>query len=156
MQRLKHSWAIAMVCGLGGMGAGSLGAMAADPHPTEGPHHGTLIELGDEDFHAELVHDDATETVTFYILDTSATKAVPIVAKKITLNMLAAGKPHQFHLAATPQAGDPDASASAFALADKSLGQILGMKDTTGRLSVEIGEKVYVGQVEGPAHKDEH
>lgn len=156
MQRLKHIWAMAMVCGLGGMGAGSLGAMAADPHPTEGPHHGTLIELGKEDFHAELVHDDATDTATIYILDTSATKAVPIVAKKITLNMLAAGKPHQFHLTATPQAGDPDASASAFALADKSLGQILDVKDATGRLSVEIGGKVYVGQVEGHAHKDEH
>ncbi len=41
-------------------------------HPTEGPHHGTLIELGKEEYHAELVHDD--KMVTIYILDSAAKK----------------------------------------------------------------------------------
>ena len=29
-------------------------------HPSEGPHHGSLIELGKEAYHAELVHDEKT------------------------------------------------------------------------------------------------
>ena len=28
-----------------------------DVHPTEGPHGGHLIELGNEEYHAELLHD---------------------------------------------------------------------------------------------------
>ena len=59
--------------------AASAGAPAhAHAHPTEGPHHGSLIELGKEDYHAEFVHDDTTDTVTIYILDAAAAKAVPI------------------------------------------------------------------------------
>ena len=49
-------------------------------HPSEGPHHGTLVELGNEEFHAEVVHDD--KSVTVYVLDAGATKAVPIDAQR--------------------------------------------------------------------------
>ena len=45
-------------------------------HPSEGPHHGSLIELGNEDYHGELVHDHATGSVTIYLLD-SARRAGP-------------------------------------------------------------------------------
>ena len=52
-------------------------------HPTEGPHHGDLIELGDEAFHAELVHDES-DTVTIYILDSSAQDEVSIAEESVT------------------------------------------------------------------------
>ena len=38
-------------------------------HPTEGPHHGQLIELGDEAYHGEWVPDTARITVSISILD---------------------------------------------------------------------------------------
>ncbi len=63
-------------------------------HPAEGPHHGSLIELGNEEYHAELVHD--AENVTVYILDSSASTATPIEAPELTINLMHDGKPAQF------------------------------------------------------------
>ena len=36
-------------------------------HASEGPHHGHLIELGEEEYHAELTHDDATGKVRLFL-----------------------------------------------------------------------------------------
>jgi hypothetical protein len=55
-------------------------------HPSEGPHHGDLVELGNEEFHAEVVHGDAG-SVTVYILDSSAKTAVPIDATELAINI---------------------------------------------------------------------
>lgn len=125
-------------------------------HPTEGPHHGTLIELGKEDYHAELVHDEKADTVTIYILDGAVAKAVPIQAKQITLNMRAAGKSQQFPLVAVRQQGDPEGSASAFAATSKQISQSLDAHGATGRLNVEISGKMYVGKVGGHSHAHPH
>lgn len=156
MQCLKHVLTVAMVCGCGAIGSGSLKAVASDSHSREGPHHGMVINLGEDAFHAELVHDGATDTATIYILDARATKPVPIVARTITLDMLAAGKAHSFRLPAKPQADDPSGTASAFALADNYLGQILDVEGTSGYLVVEIEGKIYVGHVGGHDHSHEH
>ena len=128
----------------------------AHAHPAEGPHHGTLIELGKEDYHAELVHDHATDTVTIYILDSSATKSVLIGAKQVTLNMRAGGKPQQFALAAEPQKGDAPGSASAFTAKSKELCRAIDEPGASGRLNVEIGGKIYVGKVGGHSHIHRH
>ena len=124
----------------------------AHAHPAEGPHHGTLIELGREDYHAELVHDDKADTVTIYILDAAATEAVPIAAAPLLLNVRAGGTAQQFPLAAKPQSTDPAGSSSAFSTADKRLGQALHTKGATGHLNVEIAGKRYVGRVGGHGH----
>jgi pyoverdine/dityrosine biosynthesis protein Dit1 len=70
-------------------------------HPSEGPHHGSLIELGKEEFHAELVHDD--KSVTIYVLDSAAKNFVPADASEVVINVLHDGKPEQLKLAAAPQ-----------------------------------------------------
>ena len=128
----------------------------AHAHPTEGPHHGSLIELGKEDYHAEIVHDETTDTVTIYILDGSATKPVPTTTKNVTLNMRVSGKPQQFPLAAVPQTGDPAGSASAFAASGKPLCQALDAHGAAGRLNVEIAGKMYVGTLGGHSHAHQH
>ena len=74
-------------------------------HPSEGPHHGDLVELGNEEYHAEVVHDEGS--VTIYILDGHVENAVPIDAAEITINLKHDGQPEQFTLAASPDAGDP-------------------------------------------------
>ena len=56
-------------------------------HPEHGPHEGMLIELGKEEYHAELVHDDAAGTVTIYLLDGSAKNAVPITPEEVVINL---------------------------------------------------------------------
>ena len=147
-----------LACGVAAVGPTGLEAAPtvahghAHSHPAEGPHHGSLIELGKEDYHAELVHDDKTDSVTVYILDGSASKAVPIPAKQVTLNLRVAGKPQQFVLAAVSQPGDPEGSVSAFAAASKPLCQALDAHGASGRLNVTIAGKVYVGTVGGHGH----
>ena len=158
MRFAKRMRTAMVVCGMAV--AGTTGLRAAPPaahahahaHPTEGPHRGALIELGKEDYHAELVHDEKTDTVTIHLLDGAAEKAVPIPAKHLTLNMRAAGKAQQFALAAAPQEGDPEGSTSAFAAKDKALCRALDAPGASGRLNVEIGGKVYVGRVGGHTH----
>ena len=159
MRFMKRIQMVALVLGLAAVGVRVEAAPAAGhahAHPTEGPHKGALIELGKEDYHAELVHDDATDTVTIYILDASATKPVPIAAKQLTLNMRVDGRPQQFLLAAQPHHGEATGSASAFAASGKRICQALDSKAASGRLNVEIGGKVYVGNVGGHAHSHRH
>jgi hypothetical protein len=115
-------------------------------HPSEGPHHGDLIELGQEEYHAELTHDDATQTVTVYLLDKSATDAVPIADAEITLNLIVDGKPVQAKLAAAPQEGDPPGEASRFSLTDAAVMEAIEFPKTTGRINVTIGGKPFTGE----------
>ena len=128
----------------------------AHTHPTEGPHHGSLIELGKEDYHAELVHDRAADTVTIYLLDGAANEAVAIDAKQLMLNLVVGGKPQQFQLAAQPQASDPEGLSSAFGCTSKPMCSALDAKGMTGRLNVKIMGKVFVGAVGGHSHHHAH
>ncbi|XZE33837.1 hypothetical protein SH501x_004646 [Pirellulaceae bacterium SH501] len=114
-------------------------------HPTEGPHHGTLIELGKEEYHAELVHDD--KMVTIYILDSAAKTAVPIDSLELVINLVHDGKPEQFKLAASPDAGDPSGKSSRFALQDAELIEELEHAHAAAKLSVLIGGKSYRGDI---------
>jgi hypothetical protein len=146
--------------------AGGVPAVAAQPktqksvhahaHPTEGPHHGSLIELGREDYHAELVHDDATDTVTIYMLDGAAKDAVAIDAKQLTLNLLVGGKPQQFQLVSMPQSADPEGRCSAFGCTSEPMCKAIDAKGTTGRLNVEVSGKRFVGKLGLHTHHHAH
>ena len=146
--------------------AGGVSAVAAQPktqksahahaHPSEGPHHGSLIELGREDYHAELVHDHAANMVTIYILDGAAKDAVSIDDKQLTLNLLVGGKPQQFQLAARPQSTDPEGKCSAFACTSEPMCKALDATGTTGRLNVEVVGKMFVGKFGGHSHNHGH
>lgn len=127
---------------------------AEGAHPQEGPHHGVLIELGQEEYHAELTHDEATKTVTVYLLDASAKKAVPIADPEITLNLMVNGAPQQAKLAAAPQDGDPVGKASRFSATDDKLLEALESPMTTGRLNVTIAGKAYAGEIQPHVHAD--
>ena len=126
---------------------------AAD-HPEEGPHKGHLIELGKEEYHAEVTHDEATKTVTIYLLDGAAKKAVPIPAKEIVLNLVVNGKPTQAKLAATPLEGEPAGQSSRFSIVDEAVLEALEAPKTTGKLNVTIAGKPFVGNVEHHEHED--
>lgn len=124
----------------------------AHAHPSEGPHHGHLIELGEEEFHAELTHDDATKSVTVYLLDKEAKAPVAIADAEIVLNLVADGQPTQVKLAAAPQDGDPEGQSSRFSITDDKVLEALEAPKTTGRLNVTINGKAYSGTVEHHEH----
>lgn len=121
-------------------------------HATEGPHGGHLIELGKEEYHAEMVHDDAAGTVTIYVLDSSAKKPVAIEASEIVINLKHAGKPEQFKLAASPDQGDPAGKSSRFMSNDKELGEDLDAEGADAQLMLEINGTQYRGAM----HHEEH
>ncbi len=114
-------------------------------HPSEGPHHGTLVELGNEEFHAEVVHD--TQSITVYMLDEGATKAVPIDAKELTINLMHDGTPEQFKLVASPDAGDPSGKSSRFTLADAELVGHIDDESAAPKLTVTISGTPYRGEI---------
>jgi len=121
-------------------------------HAETGPHQGQLIELGDEEYHAELLHDDATHRITIYLLDGKAEKCVPLAEAELTLNLVVAGKPTQFRLPAAPQADDPTGRSSRFEAVDPKLCEALDDKQTKGRLNVTIAGKPFAGEIAPHEH----
>lgn len=115
-------------------------------HASEGPHHGSLIELGNEEYHAELVHSD-DGTVTIYILDGSARNAVPIEAEDVTINLTHDQAAEQFKLTAKPDTSDPPGKSSRFELRDEHLASDLDAEGINARLVVTIDGKQFSGKI---------
>jgi hypothetical protein len=122
-------------------------------HPEEGPHHGELIELGEEEYHAELIHDDASHTITLYLLDSAAKNAVPIDAQPLLLNLVVSGSPVQFSVPPAPQQGDPTGKASCFRLIDEKLCEALDNPGSVCRINIAVADHHYTATV---SHHHEH
>lgn len=128
-------------------------------HPTEGPHHGDLVELGNEEYHAEIVHGDGGE-VTVYVLDSKAATSVPITATEVTINLSHDGQAEQFKLPAVRDASDPEGQSSRFTLKDEELAGDLDAEGTNAKLVIVIDGKSYSGKIEhhheGEGHDHAH
>ena len=128
----------------------------AHDHPTTGPHKGHLIEFPGEEYHAELTHDDASKTITVYLLGSDAKVAVTSPDTEIALNLTVNGEPLQAKLTAAPQEGDKMGEASRFTLVDEKVLEALENPKTTCRLSVNLGGKPYNQPFELGAHGHDH
>ena len=118
-------------------------------HPSEGPHKGDLIELGNEEYHAELVvPTEASAQVTIYVLDSSAAKSVPIEAQEVTVNVADGGSPAQFKLAASPDTDDPQGKSSRFISTDAKLLEFFAEEAVHGTLVLKIKGKQYRGDID--------
>lgn len=122
-------------------------------HAEHGPHKGNLIELGDEEYHGELVHDDDTHTVTIYLLDATAKKPIATDSPEVLINLVADGKPKQFKIPAQADAADPAGKSSRFALKSEELCGSLDDEKASPRLKVSIDGKSYMGKIE---HDHDH
>jgi hypothetical protein len=93
-------------------------------HAHHGPHGGHIMEIGDEEYHAEWTHDDSGR-VTFYILSADAKEEVPIAAEEVTIDVkVGDNQPVEYKL----QAHNPvDGKSAAFETVDK---QLLGVLET--------------------------
>jgi len=128
---------------------------AAHVHPTEGPHGGHLIELGNEDYHAELLHDEGTRTVTIYLLDGPAKAAVAGDEEEVIFQLFQDGDFVFYALKAVPASGD-EIEQSHFALADETLcDTLIHADEVKGRLNVSIGGEQFTGMIEHHAHGQE-
>ncbi len=132
--------------------AGCGGAPSAPPvadvhdHPTEGPHHGELVELGNEEYHAEIVH--SAGAVSVFILDGSASSPVAIEATEVTINLSHDGQAEQFKLPASAEPGDAAGKSSRFTLSDPELASDLDTEGTAAKLVVSINGKSYTGKLQ--------
>ena len=124
-------------------------------HAAHGPHDGHIIELGDEQYHAELVHDDASHTVTVYILDGSVKNAAPIAAESISIKLIADGQPKEFTLTAQPLEGEADGQSSRFVLESEELLHEMEEEGSKPRLSFSIGDQQFNGDISMDDHDHE-
>jgi hypothetical protein len=116
---------------------------AGHAHPEKGPHGGPLLEVGDEEYHIEVLLDEKTNVLTLYVLDAAAKAMVPTDAKEALINLKHGGKPEQFKLPAVALKTDPTGQASCFQLKSAALVHNLHHKNHEARLALKIKGKSY-------------
>ena len=117
-------------------------------HHKQGPHQSQIVDLGEGDYHAELIHDEKSHTITVYILDDSGEKTTAIEAEELTVNLVHDGKPQQFKLAASPDDGDPQGKSSRFVSDDEELGEHIDAEDADARIVVKVAGRSYTGSLD--------
>ena len=125
-------------------------------HAHLGPNGGDIVEIGEEEYHAEWTHDHDSGLVTVFILDKDMKKEVPIEAAEIEIATKVADGEKTYKLAATNASEGDNPTASRFALEDKTLMTILdaaGTEGTAATLNLTIAGKPYAAKFEQHEHK---
>ena len=114
-------------------------------HDAKGPHGGSLIELGADEYHAELVLDHDAHALRVFVLGSDAKTDVPTTATEVVVAL--EGK-DPLTLKAAPQEGDGEGKSSRFELIDEKLiDAILDSKFLHGDLRISIGDKPFSGHI---------
>jgi hypothetical protein len=149
-----------VACGLIGCGGPSAQYKPADQlppahdhghgHSEEGPHHGSLVELGDDEFHAEIVVDGKAHSLKLYLLgpdaktaaSTPATEAVITLEDGPTLTLKAVE-------------GQPEGMNTVFEVVDEeAVHEIAEAEFIHGSLKITVGEKEYSVGLDVHFHAD--
>jgi altronate dehydratase len=121
-------------------------------HVHHGPHNGHLMEIGEEEYHAEWTNDESGK-VTFYILDAAAKKEVPIAAEEIVIDVkIGENAPKTYKLTAV---NPMDGKASAFEIVDKQFEALFDQLKSSGlvlTLHVNINGKQFDQRVQEHDH----
>jgi hypothetical protein len=120
------------------------------PHSHDsGPNGGHLIELGEEEYHAELVFDEETRVTTIFVLDGHAKSPVPIKATELELHLEGDTDHDELMFAASPLESDGEGMSSRFELAADDLPEsVKDEEDFKGHLHIEIDGKNFNGELE--------
>ncbi len=119
-------------------------------HGAAGPHGGAIVELGDEEYHAEVVVDGKTHTLQVYLLGPDAKTSAAVGAQEAAVTT---EDNQTLTLKAVPQAGDAKDKASKFELADEgAVDALLKAGFLHGSLQLEINGKPFRGDID--AHFD--
>ena len=113
-----------------------------------GPHNGELIELGEEEYHAEVVFDEESEKIIVFLLGPDAKKAVAIDAKELSVEMPGKDAPTAHALVATPQEGDEEGKSSRFETKNADLFDAFHHNSkAVGKFKVSLGGKEFSGEI---------
>jgi predicted small lipoprotein YifL len=140
---------LAVLAGVAALLAGcGKDAKGPEPKPPEEhshpppPHGGELLELGNDEYHLELIHDHDGGHVTVYVLGKDVKTPVPVEAPVVNLEK----GPVQFTLTAVNPG--PDGKADTW----KGSHEGLRTDPWLGRIRVKIGDKTYQSPLEGELH----
>jgi uncharacterized protein YdeI (BOF family) len=119
-------------------------------HAAKGPHMGSVIALGAEEYHAEFVWDDASGKVTVYLLDKDI-KSNPAAASSqetITIEGKMKEETKTYTLAAVNRTSGDMPTATQFEVDDKELVSLLETLggNNSATLTVKIGDKEFAKQ----------
>lgn len=116
-------------------------------HDHTAPHGGHLVELGrNHEYHAELVDDHESESLTVYILDGDM-KPLAIEQESITLILTANGQTQTFSLDAADVDGTP-----VFQSKEDAMMTMLDAEGASGKLRVTVQGKPFSGTFSHEAH----
>lgn len=113
-----------------------------------GPHDGELVELGEEEFHAEVAFDEENHKIVLYVLGPDAKANVAIEAQELTLEIPGKDSPAAHLMTAAPQEGDGEGKSSRFEI--KSQDVFNAFHDdpkTVGKVKLNIGGKEFTAEV---------
>lgn len=124
-------------------------------HPEFGPHEGHIIELGDHEYHAELVFDPDTKTVTVYLLGHDLDESLPVELEELTLMLSIDGQEQAFALEAAPLEGEAEGESSRFELSGDPIiaEHIADVEELAGHVEVTIKGTEYKGEI---THDHDH
>lgn len=137
---MRTMFGLALVGLIGGVPAQ---AVRADDH--KGPHGGTVVEWGEEEYHLELVTDAKAGTATVYVYGThedfkkKTMKAID--AKSLTL-VLKGATPTTVKLEPAPEKDDPKGSSTKFTAKHDVFTKDMKWE---GTISGKVGTKPYSG-----------
>jgi hypothetical protein len=119
-----------------------------------GPHEGHIVELGGEDYHAEVTFDPATRKLEVYLLQSDVKTALPTEAESVSARLDIGGEKQEFKLSAAKLAEDPEGKASHFVLTEGALpDSVKDAEGLHGEIVVTIGGAQYRGNI---THDHDH
>jgi hypothetical protein len=138
--------------------AGDKGGEHAHDHShAHGPHGGHIVEIGEEEYHAEWLHAE-DGTVTVYVLDKEMKNEVPIAAETITIDLKIGETPKSFTLEAVQRSEGDMPKTAKFEVTDKGLVEVLkGLGGSvTATLKLDIDGKPYTAAITHDDHGHKH
>jgi hypothetical protein len=126
-------------------------------HAEHGPHDGHLIELGEHEYHAELVFDAETRISTIYLLGHELSETNAVADAEVVFDLEEDGDEIELEFTAVPQDDDPEGTASRFQLAaDKLPEHIKDIEDFHGHVHITWGDKSYNADIKHDHDHDDH
>lgn len=115
----------------------------AHAHPAA-PHGGEILELGEGEYHLELIHDHEGGNVTLHVLGKDV--KTPVAVEAPVINLVTKEGPVQFAL--VPADGSTEGKSSAW----KGSHEGLKADPWDGRIRLKIGDKTWQSPLEGEPH----
>ncbi|QDT28084.1 hypothetical protein [Gimesia panareensis] len=128
-----------------------------DHEHDHGPNGGHLLEVGEEQYHVEVVFDNDKRTLTAFILGPDAKSAHPIAGETIDFDLEVGDKEHEIPLAAKPLDGEKDGKSSRFVAEGKAIPEsIKAESDLNGHFHLDIGEDHFHVDLHHEGHDHDH